>query len=698
MKNRFTRVLAGIIATILLLSPVALMEGETDAYFDSTELGVPPSTDDTTNEEPSVESSDPLAESSDPIVESSDPVQDETVMNEDSPSDDSEPVADDSADTSSEQKDEIVIGTVDEVVKEVECDLGELDTSVSDLEYFEVDDLFESSDSVATDESGTLFAAESSYTVNGKQVYAAMVNDPGDGQCWAYANDIYKKIWGVNFDSSFAGSINTGYNSLVNLNDSDRTLTASHLQNFVFQAALGSVIRIGGCTSSCSHWNDDGLACGHKGHSLVIVAKSDTGFTTFERISGYGRREKTWTWDSFCNSYSSYPYIKYIKWPNASVYTTASNKPQYANLGDDFYALILNTNYWKAISESNSSVGVIIDSAPVNSAQQKWRFQRQEDGSYVISSCYDGNILEMDQGIKENGRQLTTPHNTFWNGAYQKWFLIPYNGAFVIQSCHFTNEKWVVDLCANSSVNGNPVQICERNNTSAQIWSIYAQDDVQLKGPQLSVLPGDSKTNTVFTWDYVFGARSYNVRVFKDSLWKGEEYSLWNTTSGSTTILPPGNYIAYVDAINYYEAQMGETVSFTVPDAKTESKTVHSDTTSTTTAANPSTTGLVVTVSATPSVKKPKVASKGKVTVSWKKIKTNKKGKALLKTIKNIEVQYSTDPTFATNVVSKTVGKKKTKITLKLQKKTQYYFRVRYIGNDGGVSKWSAVKKAKTKK
>lgn len=104
-----------------------------------------------------------------------------------------------------------------------------------------------------------------------------------------------------------------------------------------------------------------------------------------------------------------------------------------------------------------------------------------------------------------------------------------------------------------------------------------------------------------------------------------------------------------------------------------------------------------VTISSAPSSVKAK-AKKAKVTVSWKKIKTNKKGKALLKTIKSIEVQYSTDPTLTTNVVSKTVGKKKTKITLKLQKKTQYYFRVRYVGTDGGVSNWSAVKKVKTKK
>ena len=59
--------------------------------------------------------------------------------------------------------------------------------------------------------------------------------------------------------------------------------------------------------------------------------------------------------------------------------------------------------------------------------------------------------------------------------------------------------------------------------------------------------------------------------------------------------------------------------------------------------------------------------------------------------------QYSTDKAFITNVKTKTVGKKKTKVTLKLRKKTTYYIRVRYKAADG-FSKWSKVKKVKTKK
>lgn len=82
--------------------------------------------------------------------------------------------------------------------------------------------------------------ADNVYTINGKTVYATIVADPGEGQCWAYANSIYEIIWGTRFDSGFTGDSGTGYNMLRNLGDDDRALTAEHLKNFIGQAALGA--------------------------------------------------------------------------------------------------------------------------------------------------------------------------------------------------------------------------------------------------------------------------------------------------------------------------------------------------------------------------------------------------------------------------------------------------------------------------
>ena len=115
-----------------------------------------------------------------------------------------------------------------------------------------------------------------------------------------------------------------------------------------------------------------------------------------------------------------------------------------------------------------------------------------------------------------------------------------------------------------------------------------------------------------------------------------------------------------------------------------------------TTPTAPSTPQEAITITTAPSKVKAK-AKKNKVTVTWKKIKKTKKTKALLAQIKGIQVEYSTDPTFTGIVTTVSVGKKKTKVVLKLQRKTIYYVRVRYIDGAGGVSNWSAVKTVKTK-
>ena len=105
-----------------------------------------------------------------------------------------------------------------------------------------------------------------------------------------------------------------------------------------------------------------------------------------------------------------------------------------------------------------------------------------------------------------------------------------------------------------------------------------------------------------------------------------------------------------------------------------------------------------ITVTKKPSISKP-TAAKNKITVNWKHFKNKtKKGKAIWKPIKKVQVQCAADSAF-TNIVKTTiVGKGKTKAVIKgLQKNTTYYVRVRYY-DGAGYSAWSGVKKVKTKK
>ena len=105
-----------------------------------------------------------------------------------------------------------------------------------------------------------------------------------------------------------------------------------------------------------------------------------------------------------------------------------------------------------------------------------------------------------------------------------------------------------------------------------------------------------------------------------------------------------------------------------------------------------------ITITKKPTIQKP-AATKNKITVKWKHFKhTSKSAKKIWKKIKKVQIQCATDKAFKNIVKTTTVGKSKTKGTIKgLKKKTTYYVRVRYY--DGtGYSAWSKVKKIKTKK
>lgn len=111
--------------------------------------------------------------------------------------------------------------------------------------------------------------AANAYYINGKTVhYDDFASSPDE--CWAYANNVYNKIWGQWFSNSF-GDVN---NSLRELSDSQLTLTSAHLKAYVSNAKLGSVIRI--CNSEYLHGTDGW------GHSQIIVQKDNNGFTVFE--------------------------------------------------------------------------------------------------------------------------------------------------------------------------------------------------------------------------------------------------------------------------------------------------------------------------------------------------------------------------------------------------------------------------------
>ena len=162
------------------------------------------------------------------------------------------------------------------------------------------------------------------YLING--VYVRNSDFPSElNECWAYANNIYAKIWGHNF----WGWFNDSENSLRNLPDEELTLTPEHLKAYVSAAPAGAALRI--CNEDYLHGNDIG------GHSQIIISHDEDGFTVFEGgLSAWPhRREAYYTWNGFCYGWpGKYHYIKYVKWPGAAAWEEGMTGGSAQDLGE----------------------------------------------------------------------------------------------------------------------------------------------------------------------------------------------------------------------------------------------------------------------------------------------------------------------------------------------------------------------------
>ena len=159
-----------------------------------------------------------------------------------------------------------------------------------------------------------VYSNDKEFNIRGNSIKASLVGNQNN--CWSYANAIYKKIWATSFTSDFQGSADAGWNMLRDRADENRKLTVENLKSYIGASEVGAVIRITSCTSSCSQWNNDGLSCGHKGHSLIIVGKDGNGVYIIDNHKAdnvnYSVNTRYYTWQGFINYWGSYSYIKYI--------------------------------------------------------------------------------------------------------------------------------------------------------------------------------------------------------------------------------------------------------------------------------------------------------------------------------------------------------------------------------------------------
>lgn len=235
-----------------------------------------------------------------------------------------------------------------------------------------------------------------------------------------------------------------------------------------------------------------------------------------------------------------------------------------ADLGNEFYAYINSTLANKPLTNEGSNVCLRSKgSSEEEIRSQVWKFVKQEDGSYVIYSAKDNNVLDVAGAETGSGTNVQT--FGYWGSPAQRWYIYEKNGEYRLKSqC----SDCLLDVANAGTTDGTNIQMCKNNGNTAQIFQI---EKVNTPGvTNVYCTPGTADTATIISWDATNDTTVYNVRINGDS-----QKDVWNVTDTSCQVeLPAGNYEVYVNACNAFSYSTSATVAFTVQAATSTDETI----------------------------------------------------------------------------------------------------------------------------
>ena len=230
------------------------------------------------------------------------------------------------------------------------------------------------------------------------------------------------------------------------------------------------------------------------------------------------------------------------------------------NVGDDFYAYIINTNTWKSIGNDGENHALFNES--LSESQKIWRFFRKGNGSYKIQSVYDGNVLDVDLGKSESGTDVGVWTDS--NTSNQEWYIFGESAKYYFKPrC----SDCVLDMTGGEYYENVNAQIFTRIFSKGQLFQIWTLDKPILTAPDVKVeCVNEKEGNIKLAWNGCDDATGYDIRIYDEN---GEKlkymfYNIQETTY--ITFLPTGYYIAEVTALNnrFNQYIFGTKTSFSI--------------------------------------------------------------------------------------------------------------------------------------
>ncbi|MBR6534501.1 MAG: RICIN domain-containing protein [Clostridia bacterium] len=99
---------------------------------------------------------------------------------------------------------------------------------------------------------------------------------------------------------------------------------------------------------------------------------------------------------------------------------------------------------------------------------QYWQFELQSDGTYKITSTYNGNVLDIAAAKMENFTNVQTYQSN--DTKAQRWYIYIKNGYAILRSA--LDPKFVLDLHGGLDIENGNIQIYTYNDSAAQQFKI----------------------------------------------------------------------------------------------------------------------------------------------------------------------------------------------------------------------------------
>lgn len=231
----------------------------------------------------------------------------------------------------------------------------------------------------------------------------------------------------------------------------------------------------------------------------------------------------------------------------------ASMRTDYVNKGDSFDAIILRNDGWIPIRAKDNNVELDTEKAE---ASFHWHFQRQSDGSYIITSLYDGRALDVTGAGTAAGTNVGVYQQLGTDNGAQKWYIFGTEGNYELApKCAMAQR---LDTAGGYKTPGTNIQIYTANGSNSQKFAIYTSVN---KGPTAISLSG---TTTLQIGDKTQLKVTYSGPTGNTAVkWESMDPTVATVDqSGTVTALKAGTMT--IRAVSAYNDRVSGSITLTV--------------------------------------------------------------------------------------------------------------------------------------